>query len=192
MAKHPRSLASRLRVATLAVAIGYTLAASPMSGSAARTPAKITDCFWQVEHGRDATIDCQFPTRLTEQEKADLQRLTRDRLTDATCIVSIRIPRSMLTEAIAAEDHDFAAPPQPVRCELVTRDGRVPINGTFSPRIEIRLGRAVDASPGLANIEGVPSYVAWPVVQYVNRSAAIRDHILNFVNSYRAHLAAKG
>jgi hypothetical protein len=57
--------------------------------------------------------------------------------------------------------------------------------------IDIRDGRAVDAMPGLGNVEGVPAFLAWPVVQYVNRSGAIRDNVLAFVNAYRSHLAPR-
>lgn len=175
--------------------VASLLAVQPTSPSVVQAeaqPAKITDCFWQVEHGRGTVIDCLFPTRLTDQEKSDLRRLTRERLHDATCVVAIRIARSVLTEAITAEEHDFTAPPQPVRCELVTSDSRISISGTFAPRIVIKAGEAVDATPGLSNVEGVPTYLSWPVVQYVNRSPAIRENVLKFINAYRAHLAARG
>ncbi len=172
-----------LLMLTIGISAGQALAARD------RSPARAKDCFWQLEHGRGAEIDCVFPTRLTEQEQGDLRRLTRDMLLDATCVVSIRIPRALIAEAITAESHVFEAPAQPVSCAIATRDGPVPITGTFAPRIVIKDGIAVDATPGLANVEGVPSYVAWPVVQYVNRSGAIRDNVLSIVNAYRAHLA---
>lgn len=185
------AVAAVLRAIPVAAIVAIVIALPANPGSA-RQPAKITDCFWQLEHGRDREIDCLFPTRLTEVEKGDLRRLTRERLQDATCVVSIRIDRALLTAAIVADDLEFVAPPQAVRCELVTPDSRIPINGTFAPRISIRGGQAVDATPGLDNVDGVPSYLSWPVVQYVNRSSGIRDNVLTFINAYRAHLAARG
>ncbi|MFM9940031.1 MAG: hypothetical protein ACKVP7_11105 [Hyphomicrobiaceae bacterium] len=178
---------ARIGLGGLLLAITGVLSAPNAAGSALRSK----DCFWQLEHGRGAEIDCVFPTRLTEQEQGDLRRLTRDMLQDATCVVAIRIARALIADAIAADALVFETPPQPVTCEIVTRDGRVPITGTFAPRIVIKDGVAVDATPGLANVAGVPSYVAWPVVQYVNRSGAIRDNVLSIVNAYRSHLAVR-
>lgn len=178
--------------ARLALALAALTGAGNLAPTEARTDkARAKDCFWQLEHGRTNEIDCLYPAELSERERADLRKLTRDMLQDARCVVAIRIEREALTPVIAAEAHVFEAPPQPVRCEIFTKDGPKTITGSFTPRVEIRDGRAVDATPGLGNIEGVPNYLAWPVVQYVNRSGAIRANVLEFVNAYRAHLAVR-
>ncbi len=85
----------------------------------------------------------------------------------------------------------FAAPPQPVRCELETSDKPITIEATFAPRVVIKDGVAVDATPGLANVTGVNSYLAWPVVEYVNRSATVRDEMLKMINAYLSMRVAR-
>lgn len=154
------------------------------------TPAG-RDCFTEIERGRGPVIACEFPTRLTEEERRDLKGLTRDMLRDARCVVAIRIDRAQIEAALAAPDLVFEAPPQPVTCEIDTAETAYPITATFAPRVVFQGGEAVQATPGLADVAGVPSYLAWPVVQYVNRSGSIRDGMLRIINGYRAHYEAR-
>ena len=65
------------------------------------------------------------------------------------------------------------------------------MTGTFAPHVTFKDGVAVSASPGLANVEGVNSYLAWPVVQYVNYSPGIRREMAAIINVYRAQLTDK-
>lgn len=168
----------------MTLAVAMALVATVPAGA-----ADGADCFRQLERGRGSEIACQFPTRLTDKERAELERVTGGRLRDATCVVTIRVERARIDEAVAARDLDLEIPPQPVRCEVVTRDGVWPITGTFAPRVTFREGAAVDATPGLADVEGVSRALALPVVLYVNRSQTIRDGFLKVVNAYKAHYA---
>lgn len=148
------------------------------------------NCFTEIERGRGQMITCEFPTRLTEEERRELRSLTRDMVHDASCFVSVSIDRAQVSAALVAENLEFTAPPQPVTCEVSTADKIYPITGTFTPRIVFQAGEAVQGTPGLADVAGVPGYLSWPVVQYVNRSANVRDGMLRVINGYRAyHLA---
>lgn len=149
------------------------------------------DCIEQFERGRNANIACEFPTRLTPQEQADLKRITRDMLQDARCVVSINIARDALETALSTADHVFTPEPQPVRCEISTRDSTIEITGAFSPRIVVVGGRVTDATPGLADVKGVSPVLAWPVIQYINCSSTIRDGMLTVLNGYREHRARR-
>ncbi len=133
-------------------------------------------------------ISCEYTTLLTDQERADMRRLTRDRLQDAVCRVTVRIDRALVQPALTEANHLFNAPPQPVVCTITTRDSTFDIKGTFAPQVTFKDGVAVSASPGLANIAGVNRYLAWPVVQYVNYSPGIRRDMIAMINAYRAHL----
>ena len=117
-----------------------------------------------------------------------MRRLTRERLQDASCRVSVRISRDLVQPSLTEANHVFNAPPQPVVCTIMTRDGTFDVTGTFAPQVMFKDGVAVTASPGLANVEGVSRYLAWPVVQYVNHAPGIRREILSVINAYRAHL----
>jgi hypothetical protein len=157
---------------------------------ASAPPAK-RDCFSELERGRGTEIRCVFPTRLTEQEKAELKRITRDLLQDATCVVDIAIERALVSTALAEADHVFEPPAQPMRCEIATRQEPIVITGEFRPRVVFRGGRAVEASPGLGQVQGVSAVLAWPVVQYVNMSATVRDGMLAAINAYREARAGR-
>lgn len=175
----------------MSIAAGAALLAVGDAGWCATAAAAGRDCFAEIERGRGPVLTCKFPTRLTDDEKRDLRSLTRDVLLDARCVVSISIERDQVTTALTATDLEFAALPQPVTCEVVTADKVYPITGTFAPRVVFRDGEAVEATPGLADVVGVPGYLAWPVVQYVNRSGSIRDGMLQAINGYRAYHAAR-
>lgn len=184
---------SRMRAAPL---LAGALCAVAALASAAAPPARAQgkasaapppgDCFQQLFHGTGSEIACKFPTRLTEKEREELKRATRDMLKDAVCTVDIRIERRLVDEAMAAGDHVFEAPPQPVLCEITAPDRVFPIKATFAPRIVFRGGTAVEGSPGLANVTGVPTPLAWPAVAYVNKSATIRTNMLQIINAVAA------
>ena len=92
----------------------------------------------------------------------------------------------IVDEAMVASDRVFDAPPQPVTCELQTSGGPMKVGGTFAPHVVFKEGFAVDASPGLANITGVNSYLAMPIVAYVNRAASIKSEMSAIINALRA------
>lgn len=169
-----------IAIAAMAAALGGARASGQSAAKAAPAP---DDCFQQLFHGTAAEIVCRFPTRLTEKEKSELKRATRDMLRDAVCTVDIRIERRLVDAAIGTADHVFEAPPQPVTCEISAPDRVFPIKATFAPRVVFRGGVAVEGSPGLANVSGVPNPIAWPAVLYVNKSSTIRTSMLQIINA---------
>ncbi len=156
-------------------------AASPTRTQA---EARTNNCFWQLAQARGRDLVCDYPTWLADKEREDLRRLTREMLQDARCTVSIKIARALVVEALTAPDLVFEAPPQPVVCEIVTKESVVPIKATFAPRVVIKDGVAVDATPGMANVTGVNGYLAWPVIEYVNRSETVKIEMLSLINAY--------
>lgn len=136
-------------------------------------------------------ISCEYTALLTDQERADMRRLTRDRLQHAVCHVTVRVDRALVQPALTEANHIFNAPPQPVTCKITTRDSTFDITGTFAPQVTFKDGVAISASPGLANIEGVNRYLAWPVVQYVNYSPGIRRDMIAMINAYRERFGGR-
>ncbi len=120
-----------------------------------------------------------------------MQRLTRGLLQDASCLVKVKIARALVEPALTQADHVFEATPQPVDCEIKTKEGGFPITATFAPKVMFKGGTATEGTPGLANVTGVNKYLAWPVVQYVNSAPGIRKSMLEIINRYRAALAAE-
>lgn len=162
--------------------VALVIASGSDRGAAAEDPQ--SNCFWQLAHGRGTDLVCEHKAWITEEERADLKKLTRELLQDVRCTVSINIKRVLVDDALELTDHVFQAPPQPVACEIATKDSAIPITGTFAPRVVIKEGRAVEATPGLADVKGVTGVLSWPVVQYVNRSPGIRAEMLRMINLY--------
>lgn len=151
-------------------------------------PGSLASCLQSIAQPAGEEISCDYQALLTEDERADMQKISRGLLQDATCVVTVRIARKLVVPALNEPDYLFEAPPQPVKCDIKTKDSAIPIEGTFAPKVTFKGGAAVDGSPGLANVTGVNKYLAWPIVQYVNRSASIRESMLTMINTYRARL----
>ena len=117
--------------------------------------------------------------------RAEVTRLTRGYLKDARCTVSVNVDAAVISEALAASDRVIDIPPQPVTCALETSGGPMTIGGTFALHVVLKGGFATAASPGLGNITGVNSYLAWPVVAYVNHAPSITGEMARMINAYR-------
>ena len=164
------------------------LFARPISARAGTPvePPKERNCFYQLLEDTGPLIGCEHPAWLTDEEKADLKKLTRDYLHDARCNIAIRIERAKVDAALVGSDLTFESPPQPMTCVLTTSSGEMTISGTFAPKVVFKDGIAIQATPGLANITGVNTYLAWPVVHYINNAARIGQPMLMMINAYRA------
>lgn len=150
------------------------------------------DCFEELENGKGVEIACQFPLRLTDQERQDLKRITREYMHDLACTMTIRIARAKIEEAIQATDLVFQSPEQPVTCTVTTKDSKFDVTGTFSPKVVFKADKAVQGSPGLGNVKGVSRALWWPVALYVNYGPGMRSGLLQVVNAYRDYARKKG
>ncbi len=149
-------------------------------------------CFADLERGTARDIVCEFPLQPSPAERAEMEKQTSGYLKDATCVVSIRIARALVTAAIETPDTQFQAPPQPVACK-VTMPGKagdtiMDVTGTFAPKVTIKGGSAVEATPGLGDVKGVSRIMSWPAVAYINRAGFLREGMLRTVNAWMAHL----
>jgi hypothetical protein len=171
-------------VICLAVGLGLALGAASRPVQAAG-PAP-NNCISQLQSGSGPVV-CSYPTQLGERERSELRRLTGDLVTDARCMVHVRIERRQIAAALLKPDNVFQPGPQNVTCELITSDEKLPITATFAPSITIKSGRAVDAHPGMSNLTGLNEYVANPVLTFVNQSDMVRGQMVRIVNLYLAN-----
>jgi hypothetical protein len=183
---HAPAAHARIALAALAVAVSAApvLAAGPNVDKRLAKP----ECFDALRQSSGPRLACDHHAWMTDGERADVVKLTRGYLKDARCTVSVDIERRLVDEALAASDRVFEAPPQPVVCELETSGGPMKIGGTFAPRVVFKDGFAIDATPGLANITGVNSYLAWPVVAYINGAKSIKSEMAAMINDIRTRL----
>ncbi len=153
--------------------------------ASAQTPLQQeADCWAQFMESDSKEISCGFPALMEEEDRAKIAKLTRQLFKDASCQITIKLERALLDDAVKSPDLSFVTPPQPVACEVKTSQGDLPVTFTFAPKIEIKGGKAVKASPGMGNVTGVNSWLAWPVVAYVNGAGSIQDVMLRVVNAY--------
>ncbi len=170
-------------VAASAVAMavsGVITFAAPGAATAASQRA----CFAELTRGRGREIVCEYPVWMTDDERAEMRKWTRDLVHDASCVVAVKIARELVDTALKTPDTVFVAPPQPVTCTVKTATEAFPITGTFAPRVVFKGGVAVEASPVLANVTGVHAAIAWPVVAYVNSSGLISKGLVDAVNAF--------
>ena len=172
----------RAGMATIIAMTAFT--ATPALVAAGERP----DCYSALRRPTGERLACTHDVWMTDEERAEVQKLTRGYLLDARCSVAVDIDRKLVDEAMAASDRVWDAPPQPVTCQLQTSGGPMTIGGTFAPHVIFKDGFAVDASPGLANITGVNSYLAWPVVAYVNGASSVKSEMATMINAFRAQL----
>ena len=186
-----------MRVLDQAV-LGATLLASLNGLSAvpavAAKAASMAACFADLERGTAPDIICEFPLQPSPAERAEMENQTSGYLKDASCVVSIRIARVLVAAAIETPDTQFQAPPQPVACKVTmpgkTGDTVTNVTGAFAPRVTIKGGTAVEATPGLGDVKGVSRIISWPAVAYINRAGFLREGMLKTVNGWMAHLRA--
>lgn len=167
--------------------IAICCASSGSTAQPMRPPAKApsqSSCLAELMKGQGANIACEYPVWMTDAERAELRSWTRDMVLDARCVVSVRIARALVDGALGRADAVFLAPPQPVTCTVTTAKSPLTISGTFAPRVVFKGGLAVEASPGLGNVQGVPAAVAWPVIGFVNSSSLIGKGLVEAVNAY--------
>lgn len=149
------------------------------------------DCLEQVVNGDGPSITCEFPTRMTSAERKEVERLTRGLLKDASCVIAISVERRLVEQALTATDLVLEVPPQSTHCEVVTAKKTLPIELTFSPRVVFEAGEAVEASPRMDNVTGVPKALWWPVAYWLNSASMIKEPMLKIVNAYRRHRAGR-
>jgi hypothetical protein len=176
--KHART------AAIIAAIAAFAVVGSPSRGVEAAAPA---NCITQLTTGSGPELICSYQTQLGEKERAELRRMTGDLFVDARCLVNVRIERRQITTALIKPDYVFQATPQAVTCDVIGKDEKLPIAATFAPRIVLKGGRAVDAHPGMANLTGLNDVLADPLLQYINKSDAIRAQMVKMVNLYIAN-----
>lgn len=169
------------------IAAAPALAAGPATG-------RPLDCFADLMHGSSEQIVCDFPLKPSTSERADLEKQSRGYVKDAQCTVSVRIARALVKQAIDTPHFQFDAPPQAVQCTVTAhfRDKdpptTVPITATFAPKVTIRDSKAIDATPGLGDVTGVPRALSWPVEAWVNSGIGIKSNMLLVINAWLDHM----
>jgi hypothetical protein len=196
-----RHVMSSIAMGASALALAWAAGLPVATPAQAAKSATMMGCFADLETGTSPDIVCDFPLQPSPTERAEMEKQTMGYLKDATCTVSIKIQRALVTAAIETPDHVFVSPPQPVACKITmpgkagpdkTGDQFVNITSTFAPKVTMKGGVAVEATPGLGEVKGVSRVIAWPAVAYINRAGFLRTGMLRVVNAWVVHMRAGG
>jgi hypothetical protein len=183
----------RLAHTVRAVMVVGMILAARMPGSAAEiasptlaeAQAMEQDCLDQLM-APSGDIACGFPTIMDDAMRATIGKLTQDEFKDARCMITVKLDRSIVDAVTAAADGKVSVPPQTVACELDTKTGKLPVDFSFAPTVTFKGGVAIGAHAGMGQVKGVNTWLAWPVVTFINGNSDLRSVMLRVVNAYVA------
>lgn len=141
------------------------------------------ECLAQLS-APDGDVACEFPTVMADKDRKAIQKITEGEFEDARCMVRVALARTVINDALGIDKGRVSLPPQDVTCVLETTSGDLPVSFTFTPAFDFNGGQAVKASPGMGGVKGVNSWLAWPVVTYINNNKEIREVMLRVINAY--------
>ena len=168
------------RFRLLAAAVALPLVAG---AGAARAGADGEACLEALRDPEAASIACDVRFTLPAEERGTVRALTAGILRDASCLAAIDMKREDFVRALLREDL-LEVPRQPVVCEIATEDAPIAARFTLSPKVWFAGGRAVRATPDMADLTGLPALLAGLVENWVNESDAIEEAMVDAVNDY--------
>ena len=169
-------MTGRFRLLAAAVAL-------PLVAGAARAGDDGEACLEALRDPEAASIACDVRFTLPAEERGTVRALTAGILRDASCIAAIDMKREDFVRALLREDL-LEVPRQPVVCEIATEDAPIAARFTLSPKVWFAGGRAVRATPDMADLTGLPGLLAGLVEDWVNESDAIEEAMVDAVNDY--------
>jgi hypothetical protein len=188
----PIALAVLAQLTAQLSGVAATVVVAPTAAQASKPSTASLDCFADLQRGTSDEIVCHFPLQPSPQERRELEKQSRGYVKNATCTVSIRISRATVMAAVHTPDYVFEAPGQPVQCEVTAlwRDAVtvLPISAAFAPKVTIKDGKAIDATPGLTDVKGVSRALSWPVETWVNSGIGIKSNMLQIINAWLDHM----
>lgn len=173
-------MTGRFRLLAAAAALPLALAASVL-----RAGDDGEACLEALRDPEAASIACDVRFTLPAEERGTVRALTAGILRDASCLAAIDMPREDFVRALLREDL-LEVPRQPVVCEIATEDEPIAARFTLSPKVWFAGGRAVRATPDMADLTGLPALLSGLVEDWVNESDAIEEAMVDAVNDYLA------
>jgi hypothetical protein len=154
-----------------------------LPGAAAGKAKPFDGCLRTLTETRVETISCVADYALPAGLREQLAGLTGGAVRDAACRMRVKVQRKTLFEAMLADER-VQLPAQPVACDLATSQQPLQATFTVAPSVWFADGRAVRASPGMADIAGLPPSVGRLLQRWVNESPLIQTAMVNAVNRF--------
>jgi len=144
------------------------------------------DCIDQLGDPGVDIIACTVPFELKERARDDLIRITGGVVRDAGCLLEVGLERATLFNALVHAE-DLVVPAQPVECDVETDRQPLQARFTLAPKVWFADGRAVGATPGMANVRGLPPLLALLLTKWVNTNPQVQRAMVAWVNNYLAN-----
>lgn len=127
-------------------------------------------------------VECNIPVSLTDKGKETIKDESFGIILDAQCNIEVKFKKQDLLGRIIGDD-SIAIPPQGISCTLTTNGGPLDIEFLVAPVIKFSAeGRAVSASIGLDDVQGIPAFIGKIIARYVNTSQDLSNAIVEFIN----------
>ena len=143
------------------------------------------ECIEQLSDPGVDRITCDVPFQLERRTRDDLMQITGGVIRDAGCLLSVGVERVTVFDALI-HAQDLTVPAQPVECDVETNRQPMRARFTLAPKVWFADGKAVRATPGVANVSGLPPILAILLTNWVNSDPQVQQAIVGWVNDYLA------
>ncbi|MEQ9640610.1 MAG: hypothetical protein RIM84_11360 [Alphaproteobacteria bacterium] len=151
------------------------------SGVVAAAEQPFQDCIDSLGERGGETVTCVASFELSPALRDQVARLTAGFMRDTACQVQVQVPRQMVVQALLAAG-TVALPAQPVACAIATGGKAILTRFSLAPSVSFFAGEAIEASPGIADLTGLPPSVARAMQDWLNDSPLVEAALLRGIN----------
>lgn len=110
-----------------------------------------------------------------------MNRLTAGLMRDTACQVRVSVARETVMQALLAAG-TVKLPEQPAACAVATGGRPILTEFTLAPSVTFFAGEAIEASPGIGNLRGLPPSLANNLQVWLNSSTLVEAALLRGIN----------
>ena len=140
-----------------------------------------SSCIEKLQNPSLKNIDCTLDFYLDKRTQQSLQGNTAGMIRNAACKTRISIAKKIIFTALLNEKV-LQVPRQPVSCNIYSIGEPLPTKFHIAPKIKFAGGKAVQATPGMSHVLGLPEMLAKLLTDWVNSSQAVESAMLHEVN----------
>jgi hypothetical protein len=140
-----------------------------------------TSCIENLENKALKFLDCTLYFNLDKSTRKSLNGISAGMVKNAKCKTKIFLAKNRITAALR-KAQILRVSRQPVRCNIYTAGEPLSARFHMAPKIRFAGGKAVEARPGVSNVQGLPELLAELLTNWVNSSQAIESAVLKEVN----------
>lgn len=140
-----------------------------------------TSCIENLENKALNFLDCTLYFNLDKQTQRSLKGISAGMVQNATCKTNVFLAKKKITTALL-NAQVLRISKHPVKCKIRTSGKPLLADFNMAPKIRFAEGKAVEARPGMSEVNGLPELLAVLLTNWVNSSKEIESSILKEVN----------